>query len=98
MKDATYLINLVLAVLCILGSQPCFTAHTSACGSPGSILCMQFGKWLFMDLIESKGEELTFETKSLQVRERVYVLVRSFELPAYPFIVKMQGSREICRS
>ena len=34
------------------------------------------------------------ETKSLQVRQMVYMLARRFELPAYPFIVKMWESME----
>ena len=55
---------------------------------------MQLSKWVFIDLTESQGwSQQQVETKTLQVRQRVYMLVKSFELPAYPFIVKMQGSR-----
>ena len=41
-----------------------------------------------MGVTESRGGANT------QLKQRVYVLVRSFKLPDFPFIVKMQGSRE----
>ena len=43
---------------------------------------------------ESEGEPAFDQNKSQQVKQKVYTLVRSFELPAYPFIVRMQGSGE----
>ena len=50
MKDTTYLINIMLAVLCLCGPNHA-SLHTLLHGSPGSISCMQFSKWVFIDLI-----------------------------------------------
>ena len=41
-----------------------------------------------MGVTESRGGANT------QLKQRVYTLVGSFELPGFPFIVKKQGSRE----
>ena len=83
----SYLINLVLAVLCtllFLGvnlaslhtllHQDLLHGQEDACS---------FGGEPFMGVTESRGGSNT------QLKQRVYALLRSFELADFPFIVKM---------
>ena len=54
----TYLINLVLAVLSLDGSQPCFTAHTLQVNyQVASHACCLAGRYLWN--FRESGEELT---------------------------------------
>ena len=83
----TYLINLVLAVLCtlLLSGVNLASLHTLLHQHPlqGQKDACSYTGDPFMGVTESRGGANT------QLKQRVYALVRSFELPDSPFIVKM---------
>ena len=88
----TYLIYLVLAVLwtLLLSGVNLASLHTLLHQDllDGQENACSFAGEPFMGVTESRGGANT------QLKQRVYALVGSFELPGSPFMVKMQGSRE----